>query len=341
MEKHPLHLKNPELQTSPEVNRAVEREERRTDEKVPNDPVERIEAYMDRLENIFLNPDKQKRERNLEMFRDKIYDALIIKPEDVPEQAFLLEQKIAREMGYGDVEITDGFKDKKIQQIVNDQKHSLDRWMRYLTSDDATYPTWSKYLVFTSITKMGGLKKGVDESGKEKAIFKKRNKETVASFPPLNARALAMTVSALSEQLRRDGIKIENTSTKLDDAEFKKLISSENFSKIYAQFLIELPEYSTEGLKEIRGEWVKYEKNSDPERLVKSLDGYPLEWCTANPDTARSHLEGGDFYVYYSLDQDGNAVIPRLAIRMQDDEIAEDQGVLLQTKILIHTSPLY
>lgn len=79
MEKHPLHLKNPELQTSPEVQRAVEREERHTAEKIPNDPAERIEAYMDRLGNIFLNSDERVRERNLEMFRDKIYDALIIK----------------------------------------------------------------------------------------------------------------------------------------------------------------------------------------------------------------------------------------------------------------------
>ena len=49
MEKHPLHLKNPELQTSPEAQRAVEREEQKTGEKVPNDPAERIEAYMDQI----------------------------------------------------------------------------------------------------------------------------------------------------------------------------------------------------------------------------------------------------------------------------------------------------
>ncbi len=63
MEKHPLHIKNPELQTSPEVNRAVVREERHTG----------------------LNPDEKKRERNLDMFRDKIYDAFIIKKENFPE----------------------------------------------------------------------------------------------------------------------------------------------------------------------------------------------------------------------------------------------------------------
>jgi len=95
MEKHPLHIKNPELQTSPEVQRAVLRKEQKTGEKVPNDPAERIEAYMDRLENIFLNPDERKRERNLEMFRDKIYDALIIKRENFPDSYFELQKRIA------------------------------------------------------------------------------------------------------------------------------------------------------------------------------------------------------------------------------------------------------
>ncbi|MDD5750888.1 MAG: hypothetical protein PHU56_04625, partial [Candidatus Pacebacteria bacterium] len=99
MEKHPLHLRNPELQTSSEVQRAVERKERKTGEKVPNDPAKRIEAFMDRLENIFLNPDERVRERNLEMFRDKIYDKLIIKKENFPESYFELQKRVARERG--------------------------------------------------------------------------------------------------------------------------------------------------------------------------------------------------------------------------------------------------
>jgi len=325
--KHPLHIKNPELQKSGEVSKSVEKHERLNKEKLPNDPTDRIEAHMDRLEKIFLNPDENVRKRNLELLKPAIYDEFVIKPEEVPEQAFILEQQIARRLGYGDVEITEEFKERKTEQIINDQKHSLDRWIDYLTSDDAMYPTWSKYFAFNSILKMGGLKKTEDEEGNEKAIFKKRKKDTVASFPPLNPRALALTISVLEKQLKRDGSEIKNESTKLNDEEFQKLTKSENFSKIYAQFLIELPEYSTEGSKEIRGEWVKYDKNSDPDKLVESLDGYPLEWCTANPDTAKSHLEGGDFYVYYSLDQDANPKIPRLAIRMENDNIKEVRGI--------------
>ena len=72
MEKHPLHLKIPELKTSEEVQDAVEKQERLTDERIPNDPKERIEAYLSRLEKVFLNPDKRVRERNLEILRPAV-----------------------------------------------------------------------------------------------------------------------------------------------------------------------------------------------------------------------------------------------------------------------------
>ncbi|MDP3729516.1 MAG: hypothetical protein Q8R26_02065, partial [bacterium] len=140
MEKHPLHIKNPELQTSPEVERAVKRQERKTDEKVPNDPTDRIEAYTDRLENIFLNPDERTRERNLEMLRPKIYDSLIIKRDNFPDSYFELQKRIARERGQAVEEIPENVREQMMDVAIEDQKASLDAWMDYLTSEDAVYP---------------------------------------------------------------------------------------------------------------------------------------------------------------------------------------------------------
>jgi hypothetical protein len=77
MEKHPLQIKIPELQKSEEVNKAVEKKERLEDVKLPNDPNERIGAYMERLEKVFLNPDQERRGRNIEMLRPAIYDNYI------------------------------------------------------------------------------------------------------------------------------------------------------------------------------------------------------------------------------------------------------------------------
>lgn len=61
--------------------------------------------------------------------------------------------------------------------------------------------------------------------------------------------------------------------------------------------------------------------------LVKSLQGHGTNWCTAGESTAKAQLENGDFYVYYSLDKDGKPTIPRAAIRMKEDRIAEIRGV--------------
>ena len=179
MEKHPLHLKNPELQTSPEVNRAVERQEDRTGEKMPNDPAERIEAYMGRLENIFLNPDERKRERNLEMFRDKIYDALIIKRENFPDSYFELQKRIARERGQAVEEIPENIREQMMDVAIEDQKYSLDAWMDYLIEEDVAYPTWFKFYVWNQIIKLSQFDK---ELGK----FKSRTDSTVARFPDKN-----------------------------------------------------------------------------------------------------------------------------------------------------------
>ena len=120
MEKHPLHIKIPELQKTDEIQDSVEKQERLNrralqdaqeleletgekidpelfDIKIPNDPTERINVFMDRMENIFLNPDERVRERNLKFLKPYIYGEFIIKPEEVPESYFELQQQVARE----------------------------------------------------------------------------------------------------------------------------------------------------------------------------------------------------------------------------------------------------
>jgi hypothetical protein len=194
---------------------------------------------------------------------------------------------------------------------------------------------------------MGKLKKEVDEQGHESARFQTREVGlTVASFPQLNPRALAMTIGVLSSKLeqkskpKNERQRIANQSIKLEDPEFQALLSTESFSKIYAQFLIEMPEYSAEGLQEVRGQWVVYPQGSDATPLVKSLEGFPLEWCTADFDTAQTQLQGGDFHVYYSINEAGEAVIPRAAIRMEDQSIAEVRGIAGDQNIDPYIAPV-
>lgn len=340
-----LHQKDPKLHISPPVEHEKSRLER-AGEQTSQRPSDKLNAWLAVLERTHGHSEYP---RVLERIKHSYHKHYVIDAEAVPESAFELEARIAREQGHGDVPITEEFKQAKRAEVITNQQASLDKWVDYLTSEDAMYPTWAKYWAFNAITKMGKFEKKLvtqpDGSEHEVARFAKRDATTVAPFAPLNPRALALTIEAMqdrltSKHLPKNDRHPKNLSTKLDNPEFVHLLSSESFSKLYTQFLIELPEYSAEGLQEIRGEWVVYPQGSDPQLLVDSLDGYPLEWCTANVDTAASQLAGGDFYVYYSLNQNGQATIPRVAIRMQQGSIAEVRGIAPDQNVDPYIAPV-
>jgi len=312
MEKHPLHIKNQDFQTSPEVNRAVKREERRKEKRVPNDPFNRIETYMDRLEDIFLNPNAKTRERNLEMFKSQIYDQLIIKKENFPESYFELQRRVAREQGHGDVTITEDMRDQMMDVAIEDQRRSLDAWIEYLTSNDAVYPAWFKYYAWNQIIKLS-------QFDKERGEFKKRTSSTVAPYPEIYREPLAQ-IADLYERVKYDN---RDSEARI---EFDK-----KFPALYAELISKSLATSIEGREEIKGKWIKYEqgKSGEAEKLFQSLEGKGTGWCTAGKSTAETQIESGDFYVYYTNDRDNNPTQPRLAIRMNGKErIGEVRGIL-------------
>ena len=311
MEKHPLQIKIPELQKSPEVDKAVEKKERLEDMDLPNDPNERIEAYMERLQNIFLNPDEEKRERNIQILRPAIYDRYIIKPEQVPESYFELQKQVARERGVAVEEIPQDIRDQMIETLIKDQKHSLDQWIDYLTSDDAMYPTWFKYFVIRNVLKLSQFDKSLGK-------FKSRTDTTVAPYPDIYREPLAK-ICDIYEKAIKEG-KPQN------DPEFSK-----SFPKLYAELITESLAAKIESNEEIRGEWIKYEQDNmqDAERLFESLDGKGTGWCTAGHSTAEMQIKSGDFYVYYTYDSNNEPTQPRMAIRMDGtDKIGEVRGIL-------------
>ena len=57
------------------------------------------------------------------------------------------------------------------------------------------------------------------------------------------------------------------------------------------------------------------------------MQGHGTGWCTAGESTANMQLQGGDFYVYYTRDEDGKDTVPRVAVRMQEGTVAEVRGV--------------
>lgn len=352
--KH-LHQRDPEFHTSEAVKRANQKAD------VPSQkPAEKIAHFLERFQRVLnptaTTPEEAHRKHNAvhNYLTDKLYAALIIKSTDIPHSAFELEQRIAENLGHGTIELTDEFIEQKTKQIIADQTESLQHWITYLTSPDAVYPDYAKYWAFTGMQTMGKLIKKEQPDGTTQVYFAKRTKDTVAPYPTCNAAALAMAISAFDEYLQKteerkklpkaeqkiNPIILTNTSTQLTDQEFSTLIATTNFSAIYTQFLKELPEYSEVGLQDIRGTWVKYPKGSSETPLVESLKGHPLEWCTRNTDTAKTHLQGGDFYVYYSFDKEQNPTIPRIAIRMEDDQIAEVRGIAPDQELDPYIAPV-
>jgi hypothetical protein len=223
---------------------------------------------------------------------------------------------MARELGHGDIEITDELKNQATEVIISDQESTLDNWVDYLTSSDSdSFPTWAKYWAFTGMLKLSAY-------DKEKHAFGKRDKNTVAPFPDLNREALAYAVDAVVRQVEGQGqVAVEG------NPELAKLLQGANFGRLYAYAIEKVTPAEEHELLDTRGEWVRYPQNSNHMPLVQSLQGYGTNWCTAGETTAKAQLAGGDFYVYYSLDKDGQPTIPRIAIRMQGHNISEVRGV--------------
>ena len=111
--------------------------------------------------------------------------------------------------------------------------------------------------------------------------------------------------------------------TKDKAAQFSKL----SFAKQYAEGLKQAGEITPEMREETRGAWVKYGQGTDPTALWASLQNKGTAWCTKRFATAETQLKNGDFHVFYTLDKQGKPTIPRIAIRMQGDQIGEIRGV--------------
>ncbi len=314
MLKHPLHVKYPHLQRSPEVERAVRVHEHQTKARLPNDPHDRIEAYMTRLERLFLHPDRTQRKRYLEMVRSRVYDELLLKRENFPESYFKLQQRIARERGQAIEEIPPHIRQQMMNVVIRDQQVSLDAWMDYLISNDAGYPPWFKYFVWNNIIKLS-------QFDKERGEFKRRTHSTVAPFPEIHREALAKIADLYQ--------RAKTNHPHLQEVAVREAVSK-HFPSLYAELMQESLAAAHERGEEIRGEWVRYEQGNGDDALVlfHSLDGKGTGWCTAGQSTAEMQIESGDFYVYYTLDQHEEATQPRIAIRMEYHQLAEIRGIL-------------
>ena len=270
-----------------------------------------IEKYMDRLERI--TERAYQNENDINLLKRIYYDKYVIKEENVPEAYFEKQEQIALDRGYGHVKYTDEIKKQEIEQIRKEQEESLDAWLDYFASSDTKhYPTWFKYYCFQSVVKLGYYDKKSDK-------FTKRTDSTVKPFIEINREALAYIYDSFVKVLDK---------REIEDKDLEKLINNGSFAKIYSYAIKKLDSIEKDNTNSDDGIWKKYDQGSDPSILFNDIHGKGTGWCTAGGiETATSHIEGGDFYVYYTKDKNGEYTAPRIAIRMEYGKIAEIRGV--------------
>lgn len=70
---------------APEVTAAARRTEARTGERVPQNPLDHIQNYLNRFREITDREDPQQRERGMEAIKRLLHSKYIIKPDEIPE----------------------------------------------------------------------------------------------------------------------------------------------------------------------------------------------------------------------------------------------------------------
>jgi hypothetical protein len=310
-----LHGLNPTFHKTPMVERA-QNILMQLGEKNPQDTQKKIAAWLSIVEQTHLG--RRDAPQVLDRLKKYYYSEHVITEREFPESHFELQKKIAREQGRGDVQISPQQRAELMRVVIEDQKKSLDPWIEYLSSLDASYPMWAKVWAFNGMTRIGKLDAGTRH-------VTSRSSKTVAPFIELNREALSLTIEAVEKRLhaKQKGIKYKDIEP---NPELRELVQDGNFGKIYGWYRHALTRNGVD-LKVTEGTWIKYPRGSDPKELVQSLQCKSTGWCTAGESTARTQLQGGDFYVYYSRDALGRPKNPRIAIRMGANRIDEVRGI--------------
>ncbi|MFO0704721.1 MAG: hypothetical protein U0517_01960 [Candidatus Andersenbacteria bacterium] len=313
-----LGEKYQDLPGSKPVERAVQKE-LRSGKPGPTTKEGRIESYLGRLERITED------ERGYELLKNKLLNKFTINLDDtelvdrIAHGLYESEKKLAIEQGRGadirrfesEQNVVEHYK-PLVKEKAEIQQRTLSNWLDYLQRNDAKQPMSFRYFVVRSLEKMG-------QFDKERGQYSKRTITTVAPFPELNSEALGWVYQRLTK-----GLDPDEQYDPAQKAELQKLIKSKDFAKLYAHAQIETAgKLNRESLD---GTWKKYDKGSDWRTLEHDLKNKGTGWCTAE-GSAKPHLAGGDFFVYYTKGKEGKYTEPRVAIRMEGDHIGEVRGV--------------
>ncbi len=258
---------------------------------------EAIRKYMDRLERTH---QKARDLNRLELIKELYYGKYVIKKENIP----------------------DTFSDEEKNTIIDNQKKRLGLWIDYLSDENAIFPMWAKYWAFQGMLKLGTFDVA-------RGIYQRRSDKTLAPFIEPNPAIITNCIQSMMDYEK---------SKRTNNQDITVPLQSGSFKKIYEYFERKFNEEKIYKSDSTSGTWIKYNQGSkeDAKKLYESLQGKGVPWCTANESYAFNQVcgggnygEGGDFYVYYTADEEGKFTIPRIAIRMNGKtSIGEIRGIL-------------
>jgi hypothetical protein len=187
--KNFLDKKYSDLHNSKPVEKAV----KQTGEKIYQKE-EKIDAYLDRIEKLILDPKKEQtrdnlfdgdsRPRALFLLREMVMNKYVRSDtEKKTEGAVRVEERAARDLGMN-LEYSEEQRMERQEILVKDLEKSLDAWISYLSDNNEPYPTWFRYYVFRNVLNLG-------EFDKDKKEFKERSKGSAGLFPDIDRGALA------------------------------------------------------------------------------------------------------------------------------------------------------
>ncbi|HSX35881.1 MAG TPA: hypothetical protein VLH84_03020 [Patescibacteria group bacterium] len=301
-------------------------------ERVPNQPADRIAAYVGFLaDEAYVNDGILTGDRPS---IDRQISATCVQLTPNNAEAYVKFQvKIAREQGAGgDVNLEsmdEGQKMELLRTVRKDQVAQLGAWADELNSDETNYPDWFKYWAYKNVTGLTAFNPAVGKTGQPKG-FEERSKGTFALFPELHRDSLSIVYQAMVEKLggKKMDMGYEAMRGLLDRTKFKELYAeAQNYG-----FKI------TDELKAITtGSWTHFPRSNEDgagQALSAVVRAYRTGWCTAGAATAATQLAGGDFYVWRSHNPGTDKEdVPRIAVRMQDCQVAEVRGVNPQQEL--------
>ncbi len=178
--------------------------------------------------------------------------------------------------------------------LYKKQKKDLNLWTDYLMSDDTDYPSWFRARALSALIKTGEMNRGNTEV-----------------FPELNKEALSYTYDFLFEH------QLTGKYTRASDLSD---IYSLNLSKVKLAAMEPKEQNNT-------GYWTKFEGSDYYSVYCKYIQNYGTGWDIAGQQVLKNELKYNDFYIYFSKNEQGRYLIPRIFVKTKEEKVINIGGV--------------